>query len=71
MNEEAGESLNPAGSEFTPRTESQMAAPEADVIAKPPSPTPAATPSQEAQAEETHAESTADTNSDTADAATI
>ena len=69
MNEEAGEASNPAGSEFTPQAESQTAAPEADVIAKPPSPTPAATPTEEARAEEAQSESASAPNSATVDAA--
>ena len=69
MNDQAGEASNPAGSEFMPQTESQTAAPEADVIAKPPSPTPAATPTEEAQAAEAQTESAAAPNSAAVDAA--
>ena len=68
VNDQAGEASNPAGSELTPQTESQTAAPEANVIAKPSSPTPAATPTAEAQTEEPQAESAADPNLATVDA---
>ena len=69
MNAQVGEASNPAGSESAPQTESQTAAPEADVNARPPSPIPAATPTSEAQAEEVQTESTAAPNLGTADAA--
>ena len=68
---QAGEASNPAGSESAPHIEPQAAAPEADVAATPPSPTPAAPPTIEAQAEEAQTESNAAPTSDTADAASV
>ena len=71
VNVQAGEASNPVGSESAPQTESQSAAPEADVIVTPPSPTPAATSTSEAQAEEIQTETNAAPTSNTADAASV